>query len=74
MLQEKTGFDDNKAIAGKLGQIAELKKYMKKVMPFVMVAKVSSYYHSITQEKVLLNILVTVKAAPYEFVNRTGLL
>ena len=40
VLQEKKGFPESKQIAAALATKPELKKYMKKSMPFVMVAKV----------------------------------
>ncbi|KAL4230623.1 Leucine--tRNA ligase [Mactra antiquata] len=47
MYNEKTGLPDNKLIAAALGKITDLKKYMKKSMPFVMVAKENFEKHGL---------------------------
>ncbi|KAH3839433.1 leucine--tRNA ligase, cytoplasmic-like [Dreissena polymorpha] len=47
MYDTSNGFPDNKAIADALGGKTELKKYMKKAMPFVMVAKENFSKHGL---------------------------
>lgn len=47
MFNESEGFPDNKKIATALGKIPDLKKYTKKVMPFVMVAKENFEKHGV---------------------------
>ncbi|XP_060564923.1 leucine--tRNA ligase, cytoplasmic-like [Ruditapes philippinarum] len=47
LYEENKGFPDNKQIATALAKKPELKKYMKKSMPFVMVAKENFEKHGI---------------------------
>ncbi|XP_052794982.1 leucine--tRNA ligase, cytoplasmic-like [Mya arenaria] len=47
MYEANKGFPENKQIAAALGKIADLKKYMKKTMPFVMVAKENFQKHGL---------------------------
>lgn len=44
---------DNKVIASELNTLPELKKYMKKVMPFVAMVKVSVRGTVLVQERLL---------------------
>lgn len=45
--QQNKGFPDNKVIASEMGKLAELKKYMKKVMPFVAAVKENVTKHGL---------------------------
>lgn len=63
MFDESKGFPENKQIATALQKIPELKKYMKKTMPFVMVAKDNFEKHGLAA----LNL--TTEFDEYEVIN-----